>query len=79
MGRPALAEAPRFVAAGLGVSLVPRLGLGSRHPRVVVREVRDPVPVRGIHVVVRETAPAQPALDAFIDALRAAAGGSESP
>ncbi|MER6958576.1 LysR family transcriptional regulator [Streptomyces sp. NPDC000618] len=62
-----------FVAAGLGVSLVPRLGLGSRHPGVVVREVRDPVPVRGICAVVRETAPAQPALDAFIDALRAAA------
>lgn len=62
-----------FVAAGLGVSLVPRLGLGSRHPGVVVREVRDPVPVRAIQAVVRETAPAQPALDAFIDALKAAA------
>ncbi|MDR6973469.1 DNA-binding transcriptional LysR family regulator [Streptomyces sp. 3330] len=62
-----------FVAAGLGVSLVPRLGLGSRHPGVVVREVRDPVPVRVIQAVVRETAPPQPALDAFIDALKAAA------
>ncbi|MER5192867.1 LysR family transcriptional regulator [Streptomyces sp. NPDC002755] len=65
-----------FVAAGLGVSLVPRLGLGSRHPGVVVREVRDPVPVRAIQAVVRETAPAQPALDAFIDALKGAAGAS---
>ncbi|MFD7939560.1 LysR family transcriptional regulator [Streptomyces sp. NPDC048253] len=63
-----------FVAAGLGVSLVPRLGLGSRHPGVVVREVRDPVPVRAIQAVVRETAPAQPALDAFIEALKGAAG-----
>ncbi|MEU5278656.1 LysR family transcriptional regulator [Streptomyces asoensis] len=62
-----------FVAAGLGVSLVPRLGLGSRHPGVVVREVRDPVPVRVIQAVVRGTAPAQPALDAFIDALKQAA------
>ncbi|WP_062647686.1 LysR family transcriptional regulator [Streptomyces maremycinicus] len=62
-----------FVAAGLGVSLVPRLGLGSRHPGIVVREVRDPVPVRAIQAVIRETAPAQPALDAFIDALRSAA------
>ncbi|MEU9158268.1 LysR family transcriptional regulator [Streptomyces sp. NPDC048417] len=61
-----------FVAAGLGVSLVPRLGLGSRHPGVVVREVRDPVPVRAIHVAVRETAPPQPAREAFLDALRAA-------
>ncbi|MFJ1805439.1 MULTISPECIES: LysR family transcriptional regulator [unclassified Streptomyces] len=65
-----------FVAAGLGVSLVPRLGLGSRHPGVVVREVRDPVPVRAIQAVVRETAPAQPALDAFIDALKGAAAGA---
>jgi DNA-binding transcriptional LysR family regulator len=62
-----------FVAAGLGIGLIPRLGLGSRHPGVVVREVRDPVPVRTIHAAVRETAPPLPALDAFIEALRAAA------
>ncbi|GKQ33655.1 LysR family transcriptional regulator [Streptomyces sp. A012304] len=62
-----------FVAAGLGIGLIPRLGLGSRHPGVVVREVRDPVPVRAIHAAVRETAPPLPALDAFIEALRAAA------
>ncbi|MEH0469784.1 LysR family transcriptional regulator [Streptomyces hayashii] len=70
-----------FVAAGLGVGLVPRLGLGSRHPGVVVREVRDPVPVRVVHAVVRETAPSQPALDAFVEALRAAAspGGVRPP
>ncbi|WP_256920237.1 LysR family transcriptional regulator [Streptomyces hilarionis] len=70
-----------FVAAGLGVSLVPRLGLGSRHPGVVVREVRDPVPVRTVQAVVRETAPSQPALDAFVEALRAAAlpGGPGRP
>ncbi|MFI5961544.1 LysR family transcriptional regulator [Streptomyces asoensis] len=65
-----------FVAAGLGVSLVPRLGLGSRHPGVVVREVRDPVPVRVIQAVTRATAPAQPALDAFVDALEQAARAS---
>ncbi|MFJ8105532.1 LysR family transcriptional regulator [Streptomyces sp. NPDC096132] len=65
-----------FVAAGLGVSLVPRLGLGSRHPGVVVREVRDPVPSRTIHAVVRESAPPQPPLDAFIEALREAAAGA---
>ncbi|GGQ44918.1 LysR family transcriptional regulator [Streptomyces asoensis] len=65
-----------FVAAGLGVSLVPRLGLGSRHPGVVVREVRDPVPVRVIQAVTRATAPAQPALDAFVDALKQAARAS---
>ncbi|MFG2571748.1 LysR family transcriptional regulator [Streptomyces sp. NPDC048481] len=68
-----------FVAAGLGVSLVPRLGLGSRHPGVVVREVRDPVPVRTVQAVVRETAPAQPALEAFVAALRAAASPGDGP
>jgi DNA-binding transcriptional LysR family regulator len=63
-----------FVAAGMGVALLPRLGLGSRHPGVVVREVRDPVPVRGIQAAVRESAPAQPAVEFFIEALRGAAG-----
>ncbi len=64
-----------FVAAGLGVTLIPRLGLGSRHPDVVVRVVRDPEPVRTIHAAVRETAPPQPALRAFLRALRDAATG----
>ncbi|MEV0740610.1 LysR family transcriptional regulator [Streptomyces sp. NPDC050549] len=64
-----------FVAAGLGVTLIPRLGLGSRHPDVVVRVVRDPEPVRTIHAAVRGTAPPQPALRAFLRALRDAATG----
>ncbi|WP_427922895.1 LysR family transcriptional regulator [Streptomyces sp. cg40] len=67
------ATAQGFVAAGLGVTLIPRLGLGSRHPDVVVRVVRDPEPVRTIHAAVRETAPPQPALRAFLRALRDAA------
>ncbi|MFF4440131.1 LysR family transcriptional regulator [Streptomyces sp. NPDC001621] len=62
-----------FVAAGLGVSLIPRLGLGSPHPDVVVRPVHDPAPTRTIEAATRETAPPQPALDAFIDALKKAA------
>lgn len=62
-----------FVAAGLGVTLIPRLGLGSRHPDVVVRVVRNPEPVRTIHAAVRETAPPQPALRTFLRALRDAA------
>ncbi|MFE6284188.1 LysR family transcriptional regulator [Streptomyces sp. NPDC057877] len=62
-----------FVAAGLGVALIPRLGLGSRHPEVVVRPVREPEPSRSIHAAVRRTAPVQPALGAFVEALRAAA------
>ncbi|WP_030601827.1 LysR family transcriptional regulator [Streptomyces fulvoviolaceus] len=64
-----------FVAAGLGVTLIPRLGLGGRHPDVVVRQLRAPEPTRSIHAAVRETAPPQPALEAFVEALRVAAGG----
>ncbi|GAA3727117.1 LysR family transcriptional regulator [Plantactinospora mayteni] len=67
------ATAQGFVAAGLGVSLVPELGLGNRHPAVAVRRVRNPEPVRTIYAAVRESAPAQPALHALLDALRRAA------
>ncbi|NUR66626.1 MAG: LysR family transcriptional regulator [Streptomyces sp.] len=64
-----------FVAAGLGVSLIPRLGLGTGvRPGVVVRELRRPEPSRSIYAAVRETAPPQPALRAFIAAMRSAAG-----
>lgn len=64
-----------FVAAGLGVSLIPRLGLGNRHPAVVVRKVRKPEPVREIYAAVRETSLAQPAMRGLLDALRHAAAG----
>ncbi|MDH6135161.1 molybdate transport repressor ModE-like protein [Kitasatospora sp. MAA4] len=67
------ATAQGFVAAGLGVSLVPGLGLGGRHPGVVVRRVRNPEPVRAIYAAVRESAAAPPALDGLLDALRSAA------
>ncbi|WP_369237617.1 LysR substrate-binding domain-containing protein [Streptomyces sp. R21] len=62
-----------FVAAGLGVSLIPRLGLGAPHPGVVVRAVRGPEPLRIIYAAVRETASPQPALRGLLDALRDAA------
>ncbi|MGW3622589.1 LysR substrate-binding domain-containing protein [Streptomyces sp. NPDC000880] len=64
------ATAQGFVAAGLGISLMPRMGLGSRHPGVVVRKVRKPEPIRGIYAAVRETSLPQPALRGLIDALR---------
>ncbi|MFC5665893.1 LysR family transcriptional regulator [Kitasatospora misakiensis] len=67
------ATAQGFVAAGLGVGLVPAMGLGNRHPEVVVREVRNPEPVRAIYAAVREPAPVQPALHRLLDALRSAA------
>ncbi|MDI9883862.1 LysR family transcriptional regulator [Streptomyces sp. HNM0645] len=70
------ATAQGFVAAGLGVGLMPRLGLRNRHPGVVVRPVRNPEPLRVISAVVRETALEQPALRGLLDALRAAADPS---
>jgi DNA-binding transcriptional LysR family regulator len=63
------ATAQGFVAAGLGVSLIPRLGLGTRHPGVTIRQVRRPEPIRRIHAAAREFSLAQPALRALIDAL----------
>jgi len=67
------ATAQGFVAAGLGVTLIPRLGLGTRHPGVVVRRIRRPEPTRTIYVATRETAGASPALNTLINALKAAA------
>ncbi|MEV6653493.1 LysR family transcriptional regulator [Streptomyces sp. NPDC051219] len=67
------ATAQGFVAAGLGISLMPRMGLGNRHPGVVVRKVRKPQPIRPICAAVRESSPAEPALRGLLDALREAA------
>lgn len=67
------ATAQGFVAAGLGVTLIPSLGLGQRHPAVVVRRVRNPVPVRSIYAAVRESSLANPALAGLLAALRDAA------
>ncbi|WP_203699923.1 LysR family transcriptional regulator [Asanoa iriomotensis] len=65
------ATAQAFVAAGLGVGLIPRLGLGARHPGVVVRRVRRPEPIRTIHAAVREVSATEPVLRALVDALLA--------
>lgn len=65
-----------FVAAGLGVTLIPLLGLGAPNPGVVVRRVRRPEPVRRIHVAVRETVRDQPAVCQLLDALREVAAGA---
>jgi DNA-binding transcriptional LysR family regulator len=62
-----------FVAAGLGVALVPGLGLGSVHPGVVVRPMGNPRPVRAIYAAVADGVAGQPAVRGMVDALRAAA------
>jgi DNA-binding transcriptional LysR family regulator len=70
------ATAQGFVAAGLGVTLIPRLGLEYAHPGVVLRKVRNPEPVRHIHVVYREEAAWNPAVIALAEALEKAARAS---
>jgi DNA-binding transcriptional LysR family regulator len=70
------ATAQGFVAAGLGVGLVPEMGLQVRHPGTVVRKVRNPEPVRAVHAAVRSASLGQPALEGLLTALKAAAAGS---
>ncbi len=67
------ATAQGFVAAGMGISVVPRLGQGGRHPGVAIRRLRNPEPARAIYAVVREPSPAPAALGGLLDALREAA------
>ncbi|GAA4438946.1 LysR family transcriptional regulator [Actinokineospora soli] len=67
------ASAQGFVAAGLGIAVIPRMGLGSRHPGVVVRRLRKPEPVRVIHAAVRESSSEHPAVVGLLTALRDAA------
>ncbi|KUJ66827.1 LysR family transcriptional regulator [Streptomyces albus subsp. albus] len=62
-----------FVAAGLGICLIPRMGLGARYPGTVVRRLRNPEPIRRICAVVRDVSLTHPALNGFLDALRTAA------
>ncbi len=67
------ATAQGLVAAGLGVTLIPELGLAGGHrPDVVVREVTGPRPVRSIHAAIRGGTPVRPALRGLLDALRTA-------
>jgi DNA-binding transcriptional LysR family regulator len=62
-----------FVAAGLGISVVPVLGLGSPHPGVVIKRLRRPEPIRSIHAAVATRARSQPAVRCLLGSLRAAA------
>ena len=63
-----------FVAAGLGISMIPRLGLGTLTPGIVVRPVCKPEPIRHIYAAVPEFTAATPATATLIRCLRAAAG-----
>lgn len=62
-----------FVAAGLGVALVPALALGLVHEGVVVRPVRGPQPVRRVHVVARRARAGEELVQVAVRALCGAA------
>ncbi|MER7077972.1 LysR family transcriptional regulator [Saccharopolyspora kobensis] len=66
-------SAQGFVAAELGVSLVPRLGLDVVHPGVVIRAVRRPEPVRRLYAAAREAIADLPATRSLLATLREAA------
>ncbi len=67
-----------FVAAGLGVTMVPSLALGSVHPGVVVRELTNPRPVRAIYAALSDGVAEHPTVTGMVDALRAAAAAVTS-
>jgi molybdate transport repressor ModE-like protein len=62
-----------YVAAGLGVAMVPELALGAFGSDVVARPVADVRVMRRIYVSARRGGLARPALAARVDALRDAA------
>jgi DNA-binding transcriptional LysR family regulator len=62
-----------FVAARLGIALVPRLGRAPLPESVVALAAHDPESTRQISVVHRRTAARSPAIQATIAALRSAA------
>jgi DNA-binding transcriptional LysR family regulator len=63
-----------FVAAGLGVALVPELALGtSVHLGVVARHVKGDQPVRQVWATTRPAIAEQPAVQAMLEFLRQAA------
>lgn len=63
-----------FVAAGLGVALVPGLALGLVHERVVVRRVRGGAqPVRHVYAAVRLPRAREAVVTAALEALQGAA------
>jgi DNA-binding transcriptional LysR family regulator len=59
-----------FVAAGVGISVLPRLGLGVLPPILAAVPIVDPTPVRRISVRVRESLRENPAAARIVDLLR---------
>jgi molybdate transport repressor ModE-like protein len=63
-----------LAAAGLGVTLVPRLGQAAVPNGAIVRPLADPAPARHVFAATRAGAERRPAVAAVLDALAASAG-----
>jgi DNA-binding transcriptional LysR family regulator len=62
-----------FVAAGLGVTLVPRLAAGAMRPDIVLRPLRDSLARRRVFVARPAAAPPLAAAERFVGVLRTTA------
>jgi DNA-binding transcriptional LysR family regulator len=67
-----------FVAAGLGVTLVPRLAQGTTPDGVAVVALRGKPPARRVFAATRRGSEARPTVAAVLDALAAAATPSRA-
>jgi len=63
-----------LAAAGLGVTLVPRLGQAAVPPGAIVRPLADPAPARHVFAATRAGAARRPAVAAVLDALSLGSG-----
>lgn len=59
-----------FVAAGVGVTVLPELGTGNLPPTVVARPLRNPTPTRTISVRTRDAVRDNPAVHRIMELLR---------
>lgn len=59
-----------FVAAGIGITVLPRLGAGNLPPGVVARPLINPTPTRTISVRTREAVREHPAVHRILELLR---------
>lgn len=62
-------SAIQFVAAGVGISVMPRLAARALPPEVIRLRITDPTPVREIAALVRETGRPNPAAERLLEML----------
>ncbi len=71
--------AVRFVAEGVGITVLPELGLGDLPDSVVAVPITDPTPTRRISVRVRDVVADNPAVVRALELLRLRVGDAAEP